>query len=234
MQSCKKGYENVLLMVKIANDRFKRDSDIITDESKPVDAGPVLYISEEGNAMIYSSRPLYLRTNYSEYNLGNSKLITFNAREKYARFMISIPYESGKIQLRYSFSWDQRYWSLQSIQVMLQIDRSEVYDLNVTKSIGAPMKFSYHCPGRIAFVDPDNMIELTMFDIQIQPTTLNAKFSDAYDCITFTTVPIWSGLLVSFTVIVGLFIGIGALASIKTMDKFDNHKTKQLCITLSE
>lgn len=69
--------------------------------------------------------------------------------------------------------------------------------------------------------------------MQVQPVTKDRRFGDAYNCVPFTTAPIWSGLFVTALLCLGLLVGLSALGSIKTMDKFDNSKTKQLTITVA-
>lgn len=78
----------------------------------------------------------------------------------------------------------------------------------------------------------DGKTWLLVKDLQVQPKARSGRFSDAYNCVPFTTVPIWSGLFVSALLGLGLALGLSALASIKTMDKFENSKSKQLTITV--
>lgn len=91
--------------------------------------------------------------------------------------------------------------------------------------------FSYSCAGITEFTDGNTT--LLIHDLQVQPKLRDEnRFSDSYNCVPFTTVPIWSGLFVTALLAVGLALGLAALSSIKTMDRFENSKTKQLTITV--
>lgn len=70
---------------------------------QPLSTGPVLYSAEnkqDGNeAMIYSSRPLLLKTNTTKYVLGASTSATVDSRGTYIRLIATVPIESGKVQI---------------------------------------------------------------------------------------------------------------------------------------
>lgn len=59
-------------------------------------------------------------------------------------------------------------------------------------------------------------------------------FNDAYDCVGFTTIPIWSGLFVTFILAVIMTMGLTMIMDIKTMDRFDDPKGKTIIINASE
>ncbi|XP_058800983.1 V-type proton ATPase subunit S1-like [Phymastichus coffea] len=100
--------------------------------------------------------------------------------------------------------------------------------------------FSYHYSNSILFSyvysDPDkkvlNMIVLNLTDIQVQLNT--TVFGDAYDCVGFTTVPVWMRLFVTF--ILGLIMtwSIWMIMDIRTMDRFDDPKGKTITVTAQE
>lgn len=58
----------------------------------------------------------------------------------------------------------------------------------------------------------------------------NPKFSDAYDCVGFTSIPIWSGLFITAILLMILTFGITMMMDIRTMDKFDDPKGKTITI----
>lgn len=60
------------------------------------------------------------------------------------------------------------------------------------------------------------------------------SFGDAFDCIGFTTAPIWSGLFVSFIMLLGASIAICAILDIKPPNRFENNRNKQLTFTIQE
>lgn len=235
-ESYYKNMKNVLIIISSPNIRAKRDTndvhniDMIYDD-KP--NKPVLYYNinnGSGIAMIYSSKFLSLKTPYENYTLKDTKKTTLTDLGSYSLLAITFPLEKLSITLKFRFEYSWGYWTLPTVDVVGISPKT--ITLNVTKVIRAEKNYSYHCVGETVF--RDSSMNLILYDIQVQPYTKIRKFSEAYDCIPFTTVPIWSGLMVSFTLILGLFIGFGALASIKTMDKFDTSKTKQLSFTVTE
>ena len=60
---------------------------------------------------------------------------------------------------------------------------------------------------------------------QVQPYDVEGKFSYAYDCVGFFTIPILMGLVTTGVFLVILFLGALALLSITTMDRFDDPKS---------
>lgn len=59
-------------------------------------------------------------------------------------------------------------------------------------------------------------------------------FGDVYDCMGYMTAPIWSGILVTFIMILGASIGICAILDIKPPNRFDNNRSKQLTFTVQD
>lgn len=234
---------NILSVIVIPYKRYKRDTEKTTtelSEDKQVSQrkGPVIYKSQnkknELYALLYSSKPLLLKTNDSEpfeLHLGNTDpdLIIYDTRLN----VNVIPLEGGpKIILRFSISWLNGYWSLPLVKVIVPKNYRE-YNLTTDEDIMAPAHFSYHCNGYTVFSD-GNGAELYIYDLQVQVDSKNGKFGDANDCVSFTTAPIWSGLFVTTLLGIGLIVALTAIMDIKTMDKFDNYKTKNLTITISE
>lgn len=227
--------KNILIVISSPNIRAKRDTNevetIPPDDEKENDQ-VLYYNSDAGNgiAMIYSSKFLILRTSTDNYTLKHTKKTTLTNFDTYSVLAATFPLEKRSITLKFRFQNLWGYWMLPTVQVD-GVDTKSI-TLNSSRTIRAENNYSYHCFGETIF--KGNNIELTLYDIQVQPYAKVRKFNEAYDCVPFTTVPIWSGLMVSFTLILGLFLGFGALASIKTMDKFDGSRTKQLSFTVSE
>lgn len=138
----------------------------------------------------------------------------------------------GKITLRFSFTWVNGYWYMKSVKIT-DTNTNKDYNLTTEEEVMASAQFSYHCNGVTVFSDASGT-ELQIQDLQVQPDSRNGKFDDANDCVPFTTVPIWSGLFITAILGLGLIIALSAIMDIKTMDKFDNHKTKNLVITVSD
>lgn len=66
----------------------------------------------------------------------------------------------------------------------------------------------------------------------MEPFTKNSTrtFSEASDCVGWYTGPIWSGLIVSFILVMILTYGIGMMSYVTTMDRFDDPKGKTMTV----
>ncbi|RZC34311.1 uncharacterized protein BDFB_001643 [Asbolus verrucosus] len=241
---------NVLSVLVVLNGRNKRTaispaSSSTTEQSASVayKTGPVFYKGKSVKdiyGLLYSSQPLLLKTNSSSLYLGNTSLeVTVDTakKESLTRLNVRFPVEDNNVvSLRFIFAWSvSNYWSLTSVKIT---DTNSIYsfDLNIEQEVGAPANFAYHCSGEtvFSFYNSSNTVELYVYDIQTQIDSSNGKFGDSYDCVYFTTGPILSGLFVSTILGIGLILGLVAISEIKTMDKFDNQKTKQLVITVAD
>lgn len=126
------------------------------------------------------------------------------------------------------------YWHLQDTSVnygdyiINQVSNASVY---------APLSFSYAC-GNQSFKNGSFSITFPKFQVQpiFKNTTLNlnGKFDDPYNCVGFTTIPIWSGLFVTFILLLIMTFGLTMMMDIKTMDRFDDPKGKTITINTSE
>lgn len=226
---------NHLIMFLNTNDRHKRDADFLSTEQSPQEEtaeGPVVYNTTE--AIIYSAKPLLLKINATNIYLGKAYLVTANTgkRLSYKIIKANIKTDDGKLFLSFLFPYTDSYWYMTSIEI--ELPDGNKYNLTSKREIMAPKRFSYHCSGLTVFTDPVNKLELHFSELQLQMNVTSNKFDDAYDCVPFTTGPIWSGLFVTFILAIGLIVALNAIMSIKTMDKFDNHKTKQLTVTVFE
>lgn len=74
------------------------------------------------------------------------------------------------------------------------------------------------------------------FVLQVQAYAVqhNSSFGDAYDCVGFTSAPIWSGLFVTFILALIMTFGLTMMMDIKTMDRFDDPKGKTITVNVSE
>lgn len=102
-----------------------------------------------------------------------------------------------------------------------------------SKHISAPVGFSYKCSPNINISISEINSEIVAVGIrglQIQPKFGNAadsplnRFGDVNDCTGFTSIGIWSGLVVSFLLLGILTLGLSWILDIRTMDRFDDPK----------
>lgn len=109
------------------------------------------------------------------------------------------------------------------------------------ESILAPANSSFKCSPALRYrvVNTTDEQKFVIKGLQIQPrfgsqtTNLN-RFSDAVDCVGFTSVGIWAGLFVTFLLLFIMSIGITWIMDIRTMDRFDDPKGKTITINVNE
>lgn len=127
--------------------------------------------------------------------------------------------------------------------VVRDLDFSDVY---------APRRFSYHCTARKWAVQVNvtdvtaggsqlTAIELPGFQVQAflndRDETKEGKataFDRAWDCTPFFTIPIWSGLFLSLILLLIFIWSMYMLASVPTMDRFDDPRGQPLHVPTSE
>lgn len=111
-------------------------------------------------------------------------------------------------------------------------------NLNLTTNtdIVFPSQFSYHCSQKIVFRKNVTTLNITDLQVQVYPTSHNEKkvFSDAYDCVGFTTVPIWTGIFVTAILALIMIWALTMIIDIRTMDRFDDPKGKTITISAQE
>lgn len=104
--------------------------------------------------------------------------------------------------------------------------------LSTKQDICFPYNFSYHCSLKTTFAnDP---VRLNIMDMQVEVDHKNAVFSDAYDCVGFTSIPIWTGIFVTAILALIMIWAITMIMDIRTMDRFDDPKGKTITISSAE
>lgn len=140
------------------------------------------------------------------------------------------------VSIKLMFDIGNGYWQLTEVElthegktIVLQRLRSYV-----------PKTFSFHCVNaRFADLpeaknEAPNVLTLSGLQMQFFDGPHKDAFGDSYDCVGFTTTPIWSGLFVTFIMVLILTAGLIAMMDIKTMDRFDDPKGKTIIINASE
>lgn len=128
------------------------------------------------------------------------------------------------------------WWTMKSVDVEYNDGEKKTFNLQVVgNEPSAPMNYSYHCPNRLLFKARNHSVTLSMKGIQVQPYfTKNDTFGIAYDCVGFFTVPIWSGIFVTFILLFLLTIALTAIAEIKPPNRFESKSGAQLTFTVQE
>ena len=109
-------------------------------------------------------------------------------------------------------------------------------DLSSNVDLVFPLNFSYHCSQNVTFVNKMVTFEIRDLQVQVDVRTENGakKFDDAYDCVGFTTIPIWAGIFVTAILALIMIWGLTMIMDIRTMDRFDDPKGKTITISASE
>ncbi|XP_015179456.1 PREDICTED: uncharacterized protein LOC107067990 [Polistes dominula] len=122
------------------------------------------------------------------------------------------------------------YYSLQNITFNPNDAKSNSEVLTSKTDMAFPFNFSYHCSNAIIFSGENTSVKLPDIQLQIDAT----KFSDAYDCVNFTTIPIWTGIFVTVILASIMIWGLAMIIDIRTMDRFDDPKGKTITISAQE
>ncbi|XP_072943269.1 V-type proton ATPase subunit S1 [Epargyreus clarus] len=141
--------------------------------------------------------------------------------------------------LTLNFTQNRGYWSFDSVAVHVDSTSfSEV--LYGTSEVYALMGFSYRCGHNVTFsgINDTDHTTLQFKDMKVQPffkeTNATENFGESFNCVGFFSVPIWSGLFVTFVLLAITFYGIMMMMDIRTMDRFDDPKGKTITINAGE
>ncbi|KAH8418096.1 hypothetical protein KR222_011758 [Zaprionus bogoriensis] len=202
-----------------------------------------VYVAEGNLAVLALKGPPELRLGNETLLLEeHNKHITFDdhANKGYSRLSITFMYNGEKCTLRFKFSLLRGTWTLRNVEVeyrdykVVLPARGNEYTLP-----NAPEGFSYRCSSeRLVFSNPnrnDTQMNLVLTDYQVQPWLNGRKrFGDVYDCVGFISAPILAGLLVVAFLLGILGLGITAMLSMHTPNRFESSRNKQLTFTVQE
>ncbi|EGI69110.1 PREDICTED: uncharacterized protein LOC105154940 [Acromyrmex echinatior] len=183
------------------------------------------------NVLLYSAQPLILKiSDKPEVQLVQSKVSGMSSRKSNeSTVILTIKLTDQTINnLTLEFFFEVKsagYYTLNKVT-------TNGVDLFTKRDISFPFGFSYHCSPKTTFTDGTTFLSIT--DMQVQVDHKDATFSDAYDCVGFTSIPIWTGIFV--TIILGLIMiwALTMIMDIRTMDRFDDPKGKTITISSAE
>lgn len=139
----------------------------------------------------------------------------------------------SSVTLKLNFTKSRGAWKTEGT-VSMTGDKALTGELNLdSKLVGAPLGFSYSCGTLVLDVKNENgtvEAKIVMESFQVQPYDVGKAFNDSFDCTPYFTIPIWMGVFISILFIVILNIGIYALFSVHTMDRFDDPKGKTISV----
>ncbi|XP_011699483.1 PREDICTED: uncharacterized protein LOC105456847 [Wasmannia auropunctata] len=191
--------------------------------------------------ILYSAEPLLFKAaDESEpVSLGQSNLNGASSRTEKDKdnkdkevTILSVKFNTdklGELTLEFYFPKSIGYYKLSKVTSQLAKGSDT---LLTRRDISFPTRFSYHCSPKTVFAG--NSTDLSITEMQLQVDHKNATFGDAYDCVGFTSIPIWTGIFV--TLILGLIMiwALTMILDIRTMDRFDDPKGKTITISSAE
>ncbi|XP_044748839.1 V-type proton ATPase subunit S1 [Coccinella septempunctata] len=216
-------HRNVRSLLQSQNETAENSE---TQEASPAELtkGDEGLIGDNKNLLLYvSSTPLISHDNGKTFSAVPLEVTNCEKKDNVITFQLS-----GKdVNLNFEIILQSDgYWVLKNVS-----SSSESYTF---PEITAPIGFSYHC-FNVSFKAGSEILILP--GLQIEPFSTeedHPNFNDAYDCVGFTSIPIWTGIFVTVIMLLILTFGITFMMDIKTMDKFDDAKGKTITINASE
>lgn len=196
---------------------------------------------KEGKGLMYITSAPELSLQNESFTLSMHTGATYDVRDKVEKLIVQFKLDdTTKCTLKFRFEVESGYWSMNQVEVFL-LDTKSKDDKNIETTLEldtgdtpyAPLGFSYSCSRQLVF--RNGTTSLVLKNIQVQPALDGStKFGSAWDCIGFTTAPIWSGIFVTSFMAVGLSIAICAILDIKPPNRFESRTGKQLTFTVQE
>jgi len=137
----------------------------------------------------------------------------------------------------------KQYWTVSKLLLSVTgIAGGENYEYKDQQLISsfeptAPLKMSFHCSrfgpwvgaGTVENKNFTPQVEFSNFQMEAFMKN-NSKFGPSYDCVGFFSIGIWSGIFVTIILLSILSWGITMVMSVKTMDRFDDAKSKPISV----
>ncbi|EDL29825.1 V-type proton ATPase subunit S1 isoform 2 precursor [Mus musculus] len=130
-----------------------------------------------------------------------------------------------------------RYWfAMERLEIH---SNGSVAHFNVSQVTG-PSIYSFHCEyvssvskkGNLLVTNVPSVWQMTLHNFQIQAFNVTGEqFSYASDCAGFFSPGIWMGLLTTLFMLFIFTYGLHMILSLKTMDRFDDHKGPTITLT---
>ncbi|XP_032702161.1 V-type proton ATPase subunit S1 [Lontra canadensis] len=163
--------------------------------------------------------------------------------DSYAR--LSLTYELFGTTVTFRFILANRFYPV-SARHWFTMEHLEIHSngsvayFNASRVTG-PSVYSFHCEYVSSLSKNGNLLvarlqpslwQLTLQDFQIQAFNVTGEqFSYASDCAGFFSPGIWMGLLTSLFMLFIFTYGLHMILSLKTMDRFDDHKGPTISLT---
>lgn len=221
------------------SERLKREA--------PTDNNSTFVVSSQ-RVLLYSSQRLSLKVPGIADNITLPLKLTYNEDgqgTKDSPLKLNLQFNgtnSDIVKHKLSFIFEVKssgYYMLRTINYEHVGQNSSNQNLTTNTDIVFPFRFSYHCSREIIFRKNFTTLNITDLQVQVYPVShekLDEKkvFSDAYDCVGFTTVPIWTGIFVTAILALIMIWALTMIIDIRTMDRFDDPKGKTITISSQE
>lgn len=145
-----------------------------------------------------------------------------------------------KIKTKFNFTKSFGYYTLTNL-TFTDTNHTNEIPLTTRTKLYVQRNFSYFCEEDLLFKwsmknqkgDIIDSVTFKFTDIQLQFDAKGA-FGESLNCIGFTTIPIWTGIFVTFILALILIWGLTMIVDIRTMDRFDDPKGKTITISAQE
>ncbi|XP_063988750.1 V-type proton ATPase subunit S1 [Diachasmimorpha longicaudata] len=148
--------------------------------------------------------------------------------------LINAIFQDESVQTNLIFQLNEKvagYWYMTKIEYVHENKSTTI--LQSKTEMVFPKGFSFHCSPTIHFINKTEKMSLNFTNLQIQMDVSNFT-EDSYDCVGFTSIPIWSGIFVTFILAMIMIWGISMILDIRTMDRFDDSKGKTITVSAQE
>ncbi|XP_054001568.1 V-type proton ATPase subunit S1-like [Hylaeus anthracinus] len=220
------------------SERVKRDTSTLSSNSSA-------FIASSERILLYSSQALSLKL----VDVINLPLKHTSIQEgqgtKESPLVLKLLFnetDSSAIKHILHFKFEVKstgYYTLKTViyeGINYKIKDSTNHSLTTYTDIVFPFNFSYHCSQNVIFEQNSTILNIIDLQVQIDAKAFkNGKaFSDAYDCVGFTTIPIWTGIFVTAILALIMIWALTMIMDIRTMDRFDDPKGKTITISSQE
>lgn len=220
----------------LRSERVKREAEKVSN-----------FIVSTERVLLYSTQPLELRDTNDTIQFPDK--FTAEDEETPNSVNLRISFNGTKETVKHKFAINFKvlspgYYTMKTINYTKVLNqKAEVRELISSRDIVFPFNFSYHCSQNVIFKDdlftPNTILNIKNLQVQIYARFVknvnNTKiFDDAYDCVGFTTIPIWTGIFVTAILALIMIWGLSMIIDIRTMDRFDDPKGKTITISSAE
>ncbi|XP_046750623.1 V-type proton ATPase subunit S1-like [Diprion similis] len=184
--------------------------------------------------LFYAKSGISVKSGSSNYTLTGNPSNYSTVANGTTGIRLNMAYEEVTLSIQFTKK-RAGYWYFD--YVIFQNDTA-TETLSSDSEIYFPTGFSYHCSVESVFYYNTTYVNITNMQVQIDPTLSNNNtevvFSDGYDCVGFTTIPIWSGIFVTAIMALIMIWGLTMILDIRTMDRFDDPKGKTITVGAAE